>query len=483
MSLNVAVLDDDGLVVEGIYERTCGQPLQRLLEVLRTLAVRVPEAVVCGTGSGRPLLADVLGLPVENEIVAHAWGAVHAHPEARTVIEIGGQDSKLILLAGRAADGSPVISDHGMNEICAAGTGSFLDQQAARLGVAIEEEFGALALRSESPPAIAGRCSVFAKSDMIHLQQEGYPREDILAGLCYALARNYLSNLGRGRRLPPPVLFQGGVAANQGVARAFEDLLGLGPGELIVPEHHSLMGAIGAALMARAGRGAWADLGDLAACLDAHLQRPSPRRASLPRLQPRQAAQPAEAASADPADKGATLFLGIDVGSVSTNLVLIDAEGRVESELYFYTAGDPIGTVRYGLQALGESFAEAPVVAGVGVTGSGRYLIGDFVGSDVAVNEITAQARAATAIDPEADTVFEIGGQDSKFIRLRDGAVVDFEMNKVCAAGTGAFLAEQASRLDVRIDEEFSRLAFEAEAPVDLGSRCTVFMELSLIHI
>ncbi|MFW6164143.1 MAG: acyl-CoA dehydratase activase-related protein, partial [Planctomycetota bacterium] len=176
------------------------------------------------------------------------------------------------------------------------------------------------------------------------------------------------------------------------------------------------------------------------------------------------------------------LFLGLDVGSVSTNIVLADAQGRVEDELYLYTEGDPVAAVRYGLGALGDSFPEPPPVAAVGVTGSGRHLIGDFVGADTVVNEITAQARAAKAIDPAVDTVFEIGGQDSKFIRLREGAVADFEMNKVCAAGTGAFLAEQATRLDIEVDRDFSRLALEAEAPVDLGSRCTVFMESDLIH-
>jgi len=478
VSLNVAVVDADGKLVEGHYERTDGQPLPRLLETLRRLEPTVPEAAICGTGSGRPLLADLLGVPVQNEIVAHAWGAVRFHPEARTVIEIGGQDSKLILLEGRN-DGRPLIADHAMNEICAAGTGSFLDQQAARLGVDIDGEFGALALRSEHPAAIAGRCSVFAKTDMIHLQQEGYPKEDIIAGLCYALARNYLSNLARGRRLDPPVLFQGGVAANGGVVRAFEHLLDLGRGGLIIPEHYRLMGAIGAALIARADGAEPISLASLIARLEEYLARPPRGSSALPCLRVRQNAQAYRLPAAGTPRR---LFLGIDVGSVSTNIVLLDDDGGVHNELYLYTEGDPIETVRSGLAALGEALHPPPSIAAVGVTGSGRHLIGDFVGADLVVNEITAQARAARAIDAEADTVFEIGGQDSKFIRLRDGAVVDFEMNKVCAAGTGAFLAEQATRLDLRIKDGFSRLAFQAAAPVDLGSRCTVFMESDLIH-
>ncbi len=478
VSLNLAVLDPDGNLLASRYERTAGQPLPRLLAALERLRDDYPRVVACGTGSGRPLLADLLALPVENEIVAHAWGAVRYHPEARTVIEIGGQDSKLILLEGRAADGHPLIADHAMNEICAAGTGSFLDQQAARLGVEIEEEFGRLALQSEHPAPVAGRCSVFAKSDMIHLQQDGYPREDIIAGLCYALARNYLANLARGRSLQPPFVFQGGVAANKGVVRAFEDLLGLEPGELIIPEHFRVAGAIGAALLAGTGFGEGVELAALVARLADHLHHPPKPATPLPRLKPKPLEPPREKTPA-PTRR---LFLGVDVGSVSTNFALLDEDGEVRGELYLYTEGDPVGVVRRGLGELGRGLGQGTEVAAVGVTGSGRHLIGDFVGADLVVNEITAQARAATAIDPAADTVFEIGGQDSKFIRLEGGAVVDFEMNKVCAAGTGAFLAEQATRLGINVEEEFSSLAFSSEAPADLGSRCTVFMESDLIH-
>ncbi|GAI77123.1 unnamed protein product, partial [marine sediment metagenome] len=198
------------------------------------------------TGSARNLIADILGIDRENEIITQARAAAYFHPEVRTVIEIGGQDSKLIFLEGDERSGQPVIVDHALNEICAAGTGSFLDQQAYRLGVSIEEEFSELVLRSKRPTTIAGRCSVFAKSDMIHLQQEGAPTEDILAGLCYALARNYISNLGKGKRFEKPIAFQGAVAANRGVVKAFEDLLGLEPGELIIPQHFKIMGAIDA---------------------------------------------------------------------------------------------------------------------------------------------------------------------------------------------------------------------------------------------
>ncbi|MHC4593270.1 MAG: BadF/BadG/BcrA/BcrD ATPase family protein, partial [Planctomycetota bacterium] len=163
-------------------------------------------------------------MPFVNEIVAQSRATAFLEPQVRTIIEVGGTESKLILV-GRAEDGSPRVEDFGMNAMCAAGTGSFLDQQASRLKVTIEE-FSRLALKSERPPRVAGRCSVFAKSDMIHLQQQGTPDYDIIAGLCYAMARNFKSTIGMGKDFAKPIAFQGGVAANLGMVRAFADVLG-----------------------------------------------------------------------------------------------------------------------------------------------------------------------------------------------------------------------------------------------------------------
>jgi predicted CoA-substrate-specific enzyme activase len=194
------------------------------------------------TGSGRQIAAAVVGADaVKNEITAHSVAAVETDPGVKTIIEIGGQDSKIIVLD----DGVPV--DFAMNTVCAAGTGSFLDRQAERLGVCIEA-FGEQALRARVPVRIAGRCAVFAESDMIHKQQMGYDEEDIIGGLCDALVRNYLNNVAKGKRIAPKIFFQGGVAANAGMRAAFEKELGQ---EVIVPEHHDMMGAIGAAVLAR----------------------------------------------------------------------------------------------------------------------------------------------------------------------------------------------------------------------------------------
>ncbi|MTI94834.1 MAG: 2-hydroxyglutaryl-CoA dehydratase [Firmicutes bacterium] len=246
VSTNVALVDQTGEVVYTLYKRTQGAPIRTIKAALKEVATEFGEAKIAGvgsTGSGRSLAAVMLGADlVKNEITAHAVAAGHICPGVNTVLEIGGQDSKLIILQ------HGVVTDFAMNSVCAAGTGSFLDQQAARLGIPIEE-FGDLAEQSQNPVRIAGRCSVFAESDMIHKQQMGNDIADIVAGLCAALVRNYLNNLGKGKILKAPVVFQGGVAANKGIKKAFEDALGV---EVMVPQHHGVMGAVGSALLARA---------------------------------------------------------------------------------------------------------------------------------------------------------------------------------------------------------------------------------------
>jgi predicted CoA-substrate-specific enzyme activase len=241
-----AVLDGRGDLVTSLYTRTQGRPIEVTQAGIRQIGQALGDTWeirgVATTGSARKLIGVVAGADViKNEITAHAVGALHYAPDVQTVIEIGGQDSKVILLRDE------IVVDFAMNTVCAAGTGSFLDQQAYRLNMPIEE-FGPLAIRSRTPVRIAGRCTVFAESDMIHKQQMGHPIEDILYGLCQALARNYLNNLCLGKEIVGPVVFQGGVAANAGMVRAFEEALSL---PIIVPPHYGVTGAIGVALLAQ----------------------------------------------------------------------------------------------------------------------------------------------------------------------------------------------------------------------------------------
>jgi predicted CoA-substrate-specific enzyme activase len=486
VSLNIVIIDAEAQIKTAIYRRTEGRPLPILLGSLEELGVEFDgfEGIVA-TGSGRKLVGNILSVPDINEIVTQARAACYLYPDVRTIIEIGGQDSKLIFVNRDAKTGEPVIADHVLNEVCAAGTGSFLDLQAHRLGMTVED-IGTLALRADHPARISGRCSVFAKSDMVHLLQEGTPKSDIVAGLCNALALNFITNLGKGKPFQKPVLFQGGVAANPGVVRAFEAFLGHGAGSLIIPEHFLVMGAFGSALMAR-GRttGLPQSTNRLVESIRSALKTAGhrSRAAHLKHLVSRKDCKETTDTyyGIKPGDS-VDLFLGIDVGAVSTNIVLIDRQGRLLAKQYWYTQGEPVDTVRAGLEEMARKVGNNVRVCGVGVTGSGRYFIGDFVGADVVINEISAQARAAMHFDPEVDTIIEIGGQDSKYIRCNNGQVVDFEMNKVCAAGTGSFLEEQAARLKVPIRKTFSDLAFSSGRPADLGARCTVFMESDLIH-
>jgi predicted CoA-substrate-specific enzyme activase len=245
VSTNMVLIDHGGTVVEKLYLRTKGRPMEAVQTGFAMLREKYHDRQIQSagtTGSGRTIAAIQIGADiVKNEITAHAVAAISMDPEVKTILEIGGQDSKIILIR----DG--VVTDFAMNTVCAAGTGSFLDRQAERLGIPIEE-FGDYALKAAVPVRIAGRCAVFAESDMIHKQQLGYNTCDIVGGLCDALVRNYLSNVAKGKEILPKVIFQGGVAANKGIHKAFENALQI---PVFIPLHHDMMGAIGAAILAR----------------------------------------------------------------------------------------------------------------------------------------------------------------------------------------------------------------------------------------
>ncbi|MGC2061567.1 MAG: acyl-CoA dehydratase activase [Thermodesulfovibrionales bacterium] len=532
VSVKLVLLNEQGGILQYIYRRHRGQPLSTAIQLLRSVLNDFseisntlsdclpfpsseegkgedgPQLSLSVTGSAGRLIADILGIEPVNEVVAHAFATRRLYPHVRTVIELGGEDSKLISLNNTSTS----ASDFAMNSVCAAGTGSFLDQQAERLQLTIEE-FSSLSIKSKNPPRIAGRCSVFAKSDMIHLQQIATPVADIVAGLCFAVARNFRGSIARGREITLPVAFLGGVAANAGMAQAFREVMGLP--DLFIPEEHAVMGAIGAALKdMKATRFYPFDAGllkrledfttssqpiekgysPLISSDDGFVERHMTRRETL--------AVNSESFHTKDYDSGPDsghhscthhspltirasqplkAYLGVDIGSISTNLAVMDGDNRLLAKRYLMTAGRPIEAVKQGLAEIGKELGDSVTICGVGTTGSGRYMIADYIGADIVKNEITAQAFAAAFIDRDVDTIFEIGGQDSKYISLRDGVIIDFEMNKACAAGTGSFLEEQAEKLNVSVKEEFQQAALGAEAPCRLGERCTVFMENSLM--
>lgn len=481
VSVNLVAIRPDGELVLDEYIRHNGRPAEKAAAALAAVTQKYGLAgisQVSVTGTGGMVVARHTGATFVNEIAAAAAAVARLYPHAKTIIDIGGEGSKLIFVS---SDGA--IRDFSMNTSCAAGTGSFLDEQAARLGYTIEE-FSQAGLRSEIPPRVAGRCSVFAKSDMIHLQQLATPDYDIIAGLSYAMARNFKSNLSKGLKLEPPVVFQGGVAANASVVRAMKDVLELAEDQLIVPEHHSSMGAIGAVICAQRS-GDESSFRGVEALIE-HVRHARPEGRALEKLdflpgsRERHYTGSPEGIPED-APPVVRAYLGVDVGSISTNVVAIDEAGRLMAKSYLMTAGRPIEAVRAGLKEVWAKVGPRLDVRGVGTTGSGRYLTGDLVGADIVRNEITAQARGAAAIDPTVDTIFEIGGQDSKYISIENGVVVDFAMNYVCAAGTGSFLEEQAERLGISIKGEFADLALSCGNPVRLGERCTVFMQSDVV--
>jgi len=467
------------------YRRTRGRPVAAAAGMLEEILAAIGSeefAGLCLTGSGARLAAARMGAAEINEFKAIAAGLSAAGVEVRSVFEMGGETSKYLRLA-RGPDGAYEIVDYATNGDCAAGTGSFIDQQAGRLQFAVED-IGEICLSAERAAQIAGRCSVFAKSDMIHAQQKGYTPAEVLRGLCDAVARNFRTAVVRSHPVEPPAVFLGGLAANSAVVASLREAFGLSERELFVPEAFTHMPAAGAAVAAARGRQVIdpARLEEVRASGDsadgAFPTTPALTMDRVVLLRDR-----AEEFEMPYGREGIDAYLGVDVGSVSTNVVVIDEDGRVVHEIYTETLGRPIEVVSDALRQIERQWGNRLNIRGAGTTGSGRELIGELIGADTINDEITAHKTGATYVGQRLlggrvpDTIFEIGGQDSKYISLQDGIVVDFTMNDACAAGTGSFLEERADELDISIRGEFAELALSSEAPIRLGERCTVFME------
>ena len=421
---------------------------------------------LCVTGSNtEALLEQAPDIPSFGDIPAVVEGVRQIVPQAGSVIEIGSQGARFITdLQSRAPQ-------FAVNEHCAGGTGSFFEDQMSRVGCRLGD-YSSLVEQAQSVPRLSGRCAVFAKTDIIHRQQEGVSTPDILLGLCYAMIRNYKATIVRRLPVCKPVVFCGGVTCNSGVIRAIREVFGLTEEELIVPEFARYEAALGAALKA-SGSFTLRQLNDsLDRTLTTHHT-----VGTLPKLELRSGTSLAEP-NATKIIPESGCALGIDIGSTSTDLVLVGADGELVDFQYLRTAGNPEGAVRKGLASIRQRFGDIRFTA-VGVTGSGRERIGKRIGADAVRDEITAQAKGAAHWVPEVDTVFEIGGQDSKYISIQNGEVVDFQMNKICAAGTGSFVEEQAARMGIPL-AEFGPLALSSEHPASLGERCTVFIETAI---
>lgn len=424
------------------------------------------------------------GVPV-NDQVALIEGVRHHDPACRDILHVGAEQFGLIQL-----DKDGRYRRYISNTGCAAGTGSFLDQQAGRLGLNGSAELSALALRFEgTPPRIATRCAVFAKTDLIHAQQKGHRVEAICAGLCEGVARNILDTVTRGSDITGPCVMTGGVALNGKVVEYIRMLSGV---SFRPVPHPALMPAFGMALVAlRTGE----SVPSIRTPSDLVAEKPAERRYYYSPL----ADEPfhmepvplfrrfiyedveTEIFTRPVRDREVPVALGIDIGSTSTKAALMGPDAVMIAGFYTRTRGQPIRAVQRimrGIRDIGDQYGIRFRIQSAGTTGSGRKFIHHVLHSDRAIDEISAHARAAVHLNPDVDTIIEIGGQDSKFTMMDQGRIVFSVMNYVCAAGTGSFLEEQAERLGVSLDA-YNESAEKARAPLT-SDRCTVFMERDL---
>jgi len=455
-----------------------GKPLDALRDLWSHLGL--PHHEKAGlTGGGANGLGPILGLPVTDLCKATIRGVKAQMPQARNILDVGASSVTLMELTE-----SDELKDLSTNTLCAAGTGSFLDAQAIRMGVDLAQTQSFVSM--VDPPAIATRCAVFAKSDLIHRQQEGFGKDALWCGLCRGLSATLLQTLLRGKPLRGLTVVTGGVAKNQEVVRWLRELA---MADVVTFPGAEYSSALGAALLAE-GNGARARLVIPSAGIPEQGSRPS--QARRPPLKLEKTSYPSFAVAESWEDEagnevrisrwpgGPRLrgYLGVDVGSTSTKAVLVAEDGSVLIDVYRKTAGDPIGATKALFSALGgigSSRGTRIEVLGCGTTGSGRKLVGAVIGADAVVNEISTHLAGAAATDPGVDTIFEIGGQDSKFIRAEGGVMRDTNMNYVCAAGTGSFVEEQALKLGYRVDQVGDLVM--GIAPPHTSDRCTVFME------
>ncbi len=481
-SLKAVLLGAGDEITELAERPVLGRPLEQVRDALRELRGHGVEKALLGvTGAGAPGVSELSGIPAVDEIAALAQAFRLIDPEVRTVIEMGRESQRYLLIGREPRTGRMLVEQSALGHKCAAGTGSFLDHMHRRLHYATIEEFAEVGLRDDRPAGLAGRCGVFTESDIVHLYQRGTPKERIVAGIHQAICRSYKSAVLKRNPLEGKVAFVGGVSRNPAVRKYLHQELAL-DGRLEVPPHNTTACAIGAALEATREIA----LDDLLRILDDAIGRPLDYHATEP-LRLRDSVFCEAPACESLPSVIARAGLGVDIGSVSTKAALVaEIDGRtvVLACHYRRTEGSPIDAVRDTLRQIRRQLEERGVAVEeivAGTTGSGRYLTADLIGADVVRNEITAQANGTRCFAPEIDTILEIGGQDSKYIRLADGVITDFEMNRACAAGTGAFLEKQAQHLGYPI-EQFGDRALEGTRPPELDWQCTVFSESAMVH-
>lgn len=441
-------------------------------------------------GSGGADLAKALGVPFIQEVVANAIALQKLYPKTRTAIELGGQDAKVIFFTRDHDTGALKVDDMRMNGACAGGTGAFIDEIAALLHVPTEQ-FDQLAARGETVYPISGRCGVFAKTDMQPLINQGIAKADLALSAFHAIAKQTIGGLAQGCTIEAPVAFEGGpLLFNPTLVKVFAQRLGLEKEEIIVPEHSEAMVALGAALSLESlhGQGMVA-IGDALGIMEdlSHAVRDSGSADPL-FTNDAQRAHFYERHGETPALPGpkpgvVSAYLGIDSGSTTTKIALVGLDGTLLDAAYAPNEGEPLRVARrmlIGLRGRWNAAGGTLSIAALGVTGYGERLFSEAYQADCHVVETVAHARAALASHPEATFVLDIGGQDMKALWLDEGVITDIVVNEACSSGCGSFLEGFASSLGIA-REDMAEAAFSSSAPAELGSRCTVFMESSVI--
>jgi len=496
VSINTVICSSSGELLEDLpYRRHFGRTIDLCAQILSQIEQKYGVnsiSLVVFTGTHGKTISEATRTFFEIETTAQTRGLFRLLPEARSVISIGGHDSTLLIV--KPSGEGFLLEDFKLNEACAAGTGSFIDQQAERI-FADMPQFAAIAdpqprmeailarfieegAKSDQPANVACRCTVFTKSDMIHLQNKGIAIKHIIAGLHEGVAKNFKSTLITNRQLECPIAFIGGYATNPLAKKGFERILGM---PITIPSHYTVVGAYGAALAAiRANSGRAVTSQEIAALKESARFSAVTTPPLCLKFAPFAAC--GEFSGLPPGNHPVDAYMGFDIGSTTTKLVLITPDGEVLYKRYIPTEGQPVVAIKKAMRHLMETVdARRVKVLAIGTTGSGREVANLFVGADDVVNEVTAHARGTTFFKPEVDTIFEIGGQDAKYTALSDRFVVDFRMNKVCAAGTGSFLEETANKLGIDIVKEYESLALAAKSPYKLTERCTVYMESDLM--
>jgi len=493
VAVALAKIDLNGNRIDSAYAFHQGQIESSLRDLLSKLDIG--ETVAIGaTSSTPPILNAAARYDTRIAVIA---AARHFHPGIGSILLVGGEKFGLIRFD---EDGNYLKFK--ANTSCAAGTGSFLDQQARRLNLSGIGELSAIAYGNRGAvPKIASRCAVFVKTDLVHAQQEGYTLAEICDGLCFGLAKNIYDTLFSGDPPLGPIIFAGGVSKNRAVVKHLRSMIG---GDVQIHKRSHLFGAFGAALLLMqehrlTGTVNLTSIDDILspgtrqkAYFHAPLQltlsdypdlegnEKYVYAAELPEFRKRVEVD----LYADPRSESEySAYLGVDIGSTSTKAVLLGQDRSVLAGFYTRTAGRPLAALQSVLAAVDDLLRKKRLdikIIGVGTTGSGRKFIGRVMGADLIVDEITAHARAAYRLNPAVDTVIEIGGQDSKFTTLKEGRVTFAVMNTVCAAGTGSFIEEQAQKLGCPLEDYASRSSY-IRAPI-ASDRCTVFMERDINH-